>query len=244
MATLEDGKAELNIELVATRSQRDRYRSVVESMKNAMAVLFASIQNRASRPLDVHQRTLDFEHILAGAYQMREKIFRYKNEYSLYNLAVYLYDPTVQLLKKAWRKSHRKIRAQNRAWQPGIGHIGQCFLQKQVIITPDLCAGRFPTMSEDDRTFYRSAAATPILNDGEAVGVFVVTSNEVGQFGKADENGNFQDIEMQDTMETFGHLLSVYWRSTQNTSQLNALSFPGAALNGETNHDQQTRTHL
>ena len=79
-------------------------------MKNAMAVLFASIQNRASSVGCTPTDTLDFEHILAGAYQMREKIFRYKNEYSLYNLAVYLYDPTDQLLKKAWLcKSHRKI---------------------------------------------------------------------------------------------------------------------------------------
>ena len=48
---------------------------------------------------------------------------------------------------------------------------------------------------------------------GKAVVFLSLQVTRLVNLAKADENGNFQDIEMQDTMETFSHLLSVYWRS-------------------------------
>jgi hypothetical protein len=215
IAKLTDEKRTLSAELDITRRQRDRYLSLTQGMKDALAVVFVSFERRTVREYDSAQREKDLNAILNSFFEMRAQIFKYRDAKLFYNLAVYIYDPLEQILKVAWRKSHPQIRIQNRTWKPGFGHIGHCFLQKEVIITPDLCDGRFPNSTVDDKEYYRAAAAVPILDDGQAIGVFVITSNEPGQFGKFDQDGRFLDLEMRDTMETLGHLLSVYWIFTQ-----------------------------
>lgn len=94
------------------------------------------------------------------------------------------------LLSVAYRSHDNRIIPTNRSWRSGDGHVGSCFLQEETIflflsegeVIPDTLKTSQPR--EEDKSYYVSMMATPIMINGKAQGVLVITSNKSNQFTK------------------------------------------------------------
>lgn len=135
-----------------------------------------------------------FARILKPLSDNRENLFMYK-EGSLYNIALYIYDPETNLLNIRWRDCDKRLRQTNRSWQPGFGHVGLSFLHNEIKMCPDISKSTELTSSytESDTRQYRSFLSVPISEcqrpdhgtDGASqkpFGVIVLTSVAPEQF--------------------------------------------------------------
>lgn len=123
--------------------------------------------------------------------ELRTEIFLFQEGDAFYNFAIYLQkadDPN--WLEVFYRECDSRLQTQNRSWQSGDGHVGQCFLLKKTIFlnlsegseSLDFVATSQPR--EEDRKYYRSMVATPISISNEIKGVFIITSSKRDQFVK------------------------------------------------------------
>ena len=151
---------------------------------NNFTALWISKTNPTTKE-ELHDAISD---VLTSVIALREEIFGYKG--AKHNLSVYLFAPAKNRLVPFFRDMDDRLTRNNREWQPGIGHVGFCFLRHETIISEDISVS--PELSRDnapdDELSYRSMCSTPIFslsNDpsvSEVMGVLSITSSAPNQF--------------------------------------------------------------
>jgi GAF domain-containing protein len=151
---------------------------------------FAALCNSKQDPITREELHDAISDVLTSVTDLREEIFGFKG--AKYNLSVYLYSPKKSRLVPFFRNMDDRLARNDREWQPGIGHVGFCFLHQETIISEDI--SKSPELARDnargDEATYRSMCSTPIFslsNDpsvSEVRGVFVVTSSAPNQFSQ------------------------------------------------------------
>ncbi|MBY7957823.1 GAF domain-containing protein [Vibrio fluvialis] len=119
----------------------------------------------------------------------KEELFGYK-ESSLFNIALYVYNPITERLEVLCRFNDPRIEVQNRSWKPGIGHVGMTFLHKEIKYCPNIeKSTELSVKSKEDEKTYHSFISVPILacediesSDNHPHGVLVLTSAHDEQF--------------------------------------------------------------
>ena len=117
--------------------------------------------------------------------QNRSNIFWFDEGDAKYNFAVYL-ATNKDSLDLFFPQCDDRIVRKDRSWKKGVGHIGVCFAREATQFCQD-AASASPTTNEqvarpEDDSYYRSVIAEPIMVNGEAIGVFIVTSSQADQF--------------------------------------------------------------
>ncbi len=147
----------------------------------SLAVLFLLLKRKCEHPL-----SKDIDDLLDVLIQDREKILGFSGS-DLYNFALYIYNKDRDVLELFWRSNDNRIVVHNRTWERGVGHVGICFSQNKMIISPDTGASpELITMDEynTDSKYYASIASVPIQNgnssENKPIGVFVLTSSRAG----------------------------------------------------------------
>lgn len=128
-----------------------------------------------------------FERVLYYWIERRTEIFWFRDGDALYNFAVYL-QAEPNILRVSYRNHDDRIIPSNREWRAGDGHVGASFLQGKTLTwsiptgqpIPD--ALKSSQYRDEDRQYYNSMIATPIIRNGQPVGVFVITSSKPEQF--------------------------------------------------------------
>lgn len=128
-----------------------------------------------------------FEKVLFPWIDRRTELFWFQEGRALYNFAVYVENER-NVLDPKFRFCDSRMIRKNRSWRSGDGHVGACFLREETIFflpehiteLPDSLKTTQPR--EEDAEYYASMMATPLMIDGEAKGVFIVTSSEPSQF--------------------------------------------------------------
>lgn len=121
-----------------------------------------------------------------------------------WSLSIFLYDAAANELFPvvSRRRSVEAERAEHRRWPPDAGHVGRAFTSQNVLVCADALdpseAQYFSAPArlkkESDDELYRSFASIPILlGSGDALGVVVATSDQVGRFQRIDENSEEPD---------------------------------------------------
>lgn len=114
---------------------------------------------------------------------------------SLWNFVLYWVEggaPNATNMAVKWRAHDDRLVPLNRTWARGVGHIGRCWVQDKMLISPP----NFVTSElrdidcprREDDTYYNSVLVTPIKIDSQVLGVLVITSSTDGQFN-AEEHG-------------------------------------------------------
>lgn len=143
----------------------------------------------------------------------RRRIFRYVGD-AFFNVTVYAFNDEKGELVSIWRHKHKKFdelgKGMGRNWRPGVGHVGECYEKREIIVASDLQAAS--ELSEVDKQLYASAVSIPIFTTTDSVcGVCVITSSKPNQFhDKGTGNGNKAWEELATPFESIGHILSVY----------------------------------
>lgn len=118
----------------------------------------------------------------------RSDIFNFLDGNAMYNVAVYSLKSESNLLELDYRKHDDRIKAINRTWKSGVGHVGQCFSTEQTIFCRDIEENIRTTNQEssrkEDKDYYRSIIAEPIKNNEKTIGVVVITSSQENQFNQ------------------------------------------------------------
>ena len=126
------------------------------------------------------------EIILDPWIKSRSDIFNFLDGNAMYNVAVYSLKPESNLLELDFRKYDDRIKAINRKWKAGVGHVGQCFSTEQTIFCRDIEENIRTTNKEssrkEDKNYYRSIIAEPIKQNQKTIGVVVITSSMPDQF--------------------------------------------------------------
>lgn len=108
--------------------------------------------------------------------EARSLLFGYEKQ-DVYSMTVYLWDEKDSLLKAYWRKGSDVImqRGLGRHWEPGRGHVGQCYETGEIMVAADLKMAFH--LDADDRHIYVSAASVPLFVGTNTVGVCILTSS-------------------------------------------------------------------
>lgn len=131
-----------------------------------------------------------FKAILWPLIQFREHIFDFKSG-AFYNFAVFLYDENDKKLKVFYREHSKRLKPKKRSWKVGRGHVGLCFAQKDIKISPDIMKSHelATDIQPQDDLYYRSMVSIPINKIGDSrstdidpYGVIVITSSHTNQF--------------------------------------------------------------
>lgn len=115
----------------------------------------------------------------------RTPIFWFFEGTALYNVAVYL--EVDGRLHVAQRLHDDRLTINNRAWRPGDGLVGICFIRGENQFHTHI-AGNAPDIlrttqpQPGDSASYNSYLASPLTVDGKILGVVVVTSSASNQF--------------------------------------------------------------
>lgn len=169
------------------------YHSLVNTFSRAWLVMLGSIPSEACEAgCDVDEMASD---ILQPMVETCEDLFQI-GPGEMWNFVLYLHDGA--RLNQVWRRKHAKHpgSAIGRSWEPGQGHVGKAFADKQAKITADasipavqeLMKPPEPLRRDYDSAVYRSFACIPVSrpqNDSSPWGVLVATSDRAGRF---DEN--------------------------------------------------------
>lgn len=155
---------------------------------NASLFSMTEIENMTKNPEEDLSKI--FERILYPWIEQRTDIFWFREGDALYNFAVYL-ESEPNILTVKYRSHDNRILPTNRSWEKGDGHVGSCFLRGETIFLfvtddnglPDTLKTSKPR--PEDRIYYISMMATPIIVDEITKGVLVITSNKTEQFDKA-----------------------------------------------------------
>lgn len=137
--------------------------------------------------------------LLEPIYLRRNGIFQ-TNGSDLLNMAIYLYNEDSDELETFYRRHDDRIKTRNRAWKPGMGHVGKTFLYRKDLYCKDSEMIKSNADEWDDNDhhqdpiFYRSFASIPIYrlgdnnesSDQKPFGVLVFTSNRPGHFSRAE----------------------------------------------------------
>lgn len=213
------------------KNQRDKFLHTLHSSTQSLAIvsgfLMRDTESSQKETIATCKKCVetDLESILASFILQKNYVFNYKDDNVLHNMAVYLWNKTNQQLEAIWRVHHNNLTTQGkgRPWKQGQGHVGLCFQDAKLIATPDLPSTGLFEMSEQDRSQYRSAFSVPIFGENNnPVGVFVITSSELGQFGGVEAGSGVVggsrsiDDKVKETMETISQLLSLYFTYNQN----------------------------
>jgi len=142
--------------------------------------------------------------------EARSRIFSYQPA-DYWNFTVYIDEPQQKMLRAIWRHCHRHFgelgKKLGRDWGYGLGHVGECFEQKKIIVASNLQAAH--DMPANDRELYASALSLPIFcGKDEVCGVCAITGNRPLQFAIDHKSGIRHEI--RDAAETIGQILSVY----------------------------------
>ncbi len=219
IVALDDVEVELaacQAEVEALQGKSDLYLSAQNCMANSLTVL-QNILKSTEGPLNRGQRWKDFKEILQPFAENRDQVLNFVDGKSLFNLAVYLFNPGTTMLEPAYRRHDDRLKHTGdagRSWPVGHGHVGICFAQEKVIITPNLQANDelYTFQNEQDRRQYAASASVPIYDSGTIRGVFIVTSSTPNQF-----NAESHDV----IFESIGHVLSVYLTYTDDMEEVN-----------------------
>lgn len=149
------------------------------------------------------------EKLLEPLVQARASILGYQGD-DLYNIAVYLFNDKSGELEILYRTNDNRIVTHGRNWKPPFGHVGYAYATNTLLITSN-----FPEesiLSEDtrfssDKEYYASFISAPIPgvhNDGNPLGVLVITSSRSDQFDK-------EDKELYSLIVNYSMILSVYF---------------------------------
>lgn len=137
-----------------------------------------------------------FRSILDPWIQVRSEVFWFTQGDAYYNFSVYLQGNagTLQVVYK--KRDDRLVTTEavggkqqpraSREWPVGHGHVGMCFARQRSLFSPDAAVADdlLDTGRPEDREFYRSLVSTPIMVDGSARGVLIVTSSVPNQMEK------------------------------------------------------------
>lgn len=129
------------------------------------------------------------ERILFPWIEQRTNIFWFRDGDALYNFVVYV-ELEPNLLTVVYRSHDNRLVPTNRSWRPGDGHVGSCFLQEETIFLLIPEGGSLPDTLRtsqprpEDKDYYISMMATPIMLEEKAKGVLVITSSKPNQFVK------------------------------------------------------------
>lgn len=112
---------------------------------------------------------------------------------SKFNISIYKYSEEVDRLLIVYRHCDDRIPRRDRPWKPGLGHVGQAFLEKKIKISNDAVKSEELDLGADatDPQNYRSFISVPIIapqdqasSDVYPYGVIVITSSEPYEFNK------------------------------------------------------------
>jgi hypothetical protein len=178
-------------DLRRARVEEDIYRSDNAALASAVTATQYSLieleDMRSDPELDSEKA---FERVLFPWVEERTAVFGFVEGDALHNFAVYLESESKpDLLEVAYRTHDDRLKPTNRSWEKGDGHVGTCFLRRQIIFFSDEETGGATEYAEttqhreEDKDYYRSMMATPIVTaEGVTRGVFIVTSSTPGQF--------------------------------------------------------------
>ena len=130
-----DGQAQ---ELRRVRTEEQTYKADNATLMGAVTavqVSLISLEDMRSRP----ERDLEklFERVLFPWVVDRSALFGFESD-ALHNFAVYLRSETDEsLLEVRYRVHDDRISPTNRIWRSGDGHVGTCFLRKEMIFFSD-----------------------------------------------------------------------------------------------------------
>ncbi len=178
---LKQTKEKYQEEITGTREIQLTFYKILKSTELSLAAI---------NQIDKQKKDLIqiFENILNPWIQERSDIFWFKDGEAFYNLAIYLFNPTIQELELKFRKCDNRIKRSDRNWGVGVGHVGVCFSRKETSFTNDAIKSPDLTNQEtkriEDKNYYKSVIAEPIWDYNDIIGVFIVTSSKAEQFEK------------------------------------------------------------
>lgn len=127
-----------------------------------------------------------FKAILDPWIQSRTDIFWFDDGDAMYNIAVYLFNREEEILEVSFRQCDDRIQPKNRKWAQGVGHVGLCYAKGENVFCEDITTALLTTNSQikrpEDKIYYKSVIAEPIMVEEQKEGVFIVTSSKPNQF--------------------------------------------------------------
>ncbi|WP_409161594.1 GAF domain-containing protein [Pectobacterium sp. B2J-2] len=193
------------IELHQTQKAVIHFTTLLIKDKLSIMAEKAQSQNLTHENVTTDTRAF-FKTVLGFLSSKREVLFGYKSE-SKFNIALYLYDSSSDLLTVKARLCDDRLQKRNRSWKSGFGHVGLTHLHKEIKICPDITkSSELKSDDDNDNINYRSFLSVPIMSPDktpadECIGVLVLTSADANQF-KIDRDGDF--------LLTFSYLLTIY----------------------------------
>lgn len=112
------------------------------------------------------------------------EIFWFDTADAKHNLSVYIPDSDdCMALVFTERDPRIESTGTHRTWSRGVGHVGMCHAKRELIFSGDVATAPelLSVGGQRDNDFYRSMISVPIWNDGELIGVFIVTSSKPNQ---------------------------------------------------------------
>lgn len=157
------------------------FRNTVEATSLSLLGIENAVKNKTVNLEEV------FSLILDPWIKNRTDIFWFSQGNAMYNIAVYLLNEQHELEVK-FRQCDDRINQRNRKWQPGVGHVGQCYARRTTSFGQDTAKELQTTNTEterpEDHVYYRSVIAEPIKVCDNIIGVLVITSSQAEQFQK------------------------------------------------------------
>lgn len=184
---LEDRHKELVKERMAWQSKSTQYDFTQEATYFAAEAAnnFAALYVSRTTPITQSELHDAISDVLTSVIALREEIFGYGG--AKHNISVYLFSSQRNRLVPFFRDMDDRLTQNDREWEPGIGHVGFCFLRKETIISEDITQSHELSRDNDegDEGAYRSMCSTPIFSlsaDPEVKGVLIITSSAPNQF--------------------------------------------------------------
>lgn len=155
------------------------------------ATQFSMVEIENMKHTPEKELDIAFKRVLTYWIDRRTNIFWFHDGDALYNFAVYL-ESKPDLMTMKYRSHDSRMVTTNRSWKKNDGHVGKCFERKETIFL-SLRNGALDGVQDliktsqsrlEDREYYNSMMATPIMIRGEAKGVFIITSSKSDQFVK------------------------------------------------------------